>query len=94
MFHGLLPENARRSEEAKLIKPQHLDKNNNKRIQKKQGPTVVKFFIFWGGGGGEGYVVTFAIQGPSRSVSFEASSGIYIFSLQTDIRGIATLTMY
>lgn len=55
MFHGLWPENARRSEKAKLIKPQHLDR------------------------GGEGYVVTFAIQGPSRSVSFEASSGIYIF---------------
>ena len=70
VFHGLLPENARRSEKAKLIKPQHLDS------------------------GGEGYVVTFAIQGPSRSVSFEASSGIYIFCLQTDISGIATLTMY
>lgn len=26
VFHGLLPENARRSEKAKLIKPQHLDR--------------------------------------------------------------------
>lgn len=60
MFHGLLPENARRSEKAKLIKPQHLDR------------------------GGEGYVVTFAIQGPSRSVSFEASSIGYIYFLSAN----------
>lgn len=56
----------------------------------------MKFFLslVGAGGGGKGYVVTFAIQGPLRSVSFEASSGIYIFCLQTDISGIATLTMY